>query len=97
MKDAYSVLIVWGTVRFILLCIVGMLLLSDAIAKAEEANGAVRLLMAPKDKIARDFGQGVQQASHVNMDEPAHKDVAQRRARNEAARKARRTTNRRKK
>ena len=57
----------------------------------------MRLLMAPKGKIARDFGQGVQQASHVNMDEPAHKDVAQRRARNKAARKARRTTNRRKK
>ena len=57
----------------------------------------MRLLMAPKDKIARDFGQGVQQASHVNMDEPAHKVVAQRRARNEAARKVRRTTNRRKK
>jgi hypothetical protein len=57
----------------------------------------MRLLMAPKDKIVRDFGQGVQQASHVNMDEPAHKDVAQRRARNRAVRKARRTTNRRKK
>ena len=48
----------------------------------------MRLLMAPKDKITRDFGQGVQQASHVNMDEPAHKDVAQRRARNKAARRS---------
>ena len=53
--------------------------------------------MAPKDKILRDCRQGVQQASHVNMDEPAHKDVAQRRARNKAARKARRTTNQTKK
>ena len=57
----------------------------------------MRLLMAPNDKIARDFGQGVQQVFHVKMDEPAHKAVAQRRARNKAARKARRTTNRRKK
>ena len=42
----------------------------------------MRLLMAPKDKITRDFLQGVQRAFHVNMGEPAHKDVAQRRARN---------------
>jgi hypothetical protein len=57
----------------------------------------MRLLMARKDKTTRDSLQGVQQASDVNMGEPAHKDVAQRRARNKAVRKARRTTNRRKK
>jgi hypothetical protein len=33
-------LIVWGTARFSLLRIFEMLLLSNAIAKAEEANGA---------------------------------------------------------
>jgi hypothetical protein len=53
--------------------------------------------MAPKDKITRDCRQGVQQVFHVNMYEPPLKDVAQRRARNKAARKARRTNNKAKK